>query len=75
MKNLINLVTREIKLSGYIVTSLHNKYVDEFYDVVPKMIAAGKLKYNLEVKTLAESGRGLHEACSGTNSGKVTIVL
>lgn len=75
MKNLANLVTRQVKLSGYIVTALHDKYVDEFYDIVPKMIAAGKLKYNLDVKTLAETGRGLSEACSGTNKGKITIVL
>lgn len=76
VKNLINILGRRLQITGFDVGMLASKYRDEFYEVVPKMIASGKLKYSEDIKTsLEELPQALYQVIAGKNKAKVAISL
>ena len=45
IKNLMRVITAELHIHGFIVTSLHDKYVDEFYSDFVERVARGEIAY------------------------------
>ena len=50
------LVQRSLTLRGFIVGNLRSKYVKEFYETYPKLVASGEIKY------LEDAKQGLKDA-------------
>jgi NADPH-dependent curcumin reductase CurA len=70
------ILTREMKVYGFLISSILPKYRDEFYKVVPAMLAEGKLKYREHVyRGLESAGQGFYDIQSGKNNGKVVVVV
>ncbi|THU91338.1 alcohol dehydrogenase [Dendrothele bispora CBS 962.96] len=76
MKNLANIVTRRITLTGFISTDLTDKWGKEFKDVVPKKLASGEIKYK-EDRTVGmeHTMEALVQVLMGKNNGKKIIVV
>ncbi|KAI0087955.1 alcohol dehydrogenase [Irpex rosettiformis] len=76
VKNLMSIIYKEIKIFGFLITSLRPKYVDEFYREVPKLVANGTIKY-LEDRTqgLQYAGHALEAVQRGTNKAKSVIIV
>ncbi|KAH7885191.1 alcohol dehydrogenase [Phlebopus sp. FC_14] len=45
VSNLMNIVVKQIKVTGFIVSTLLPKYVDTFYKEIPALIASGELEF------------------------------
>lgn len=70
------LITQEIKIYGFLVSSFHAKYKAEFFEVVPEMLAQGKLKFREDASHgLASIGQAFYDVQSGKNNGKKVIIL
>ncbi|KAL4249267.1 Medium-chain dehydrogenase/reductase [Abortiporus biennis] len=78
VKNLFNIVTREIKIFGFIVANpqLIANHHDAFYEDLPERIAKGEIKYK-EDRTygLKDGGKVILDCIMGANDGKKVIVL
>lgn len=69
-------MTSEIKLYGFIVTSILPKYKDAFYAEVPMLIASGELKLKEDIsKGLDSVGEAILAVQKGTNTGKSIVVV
>ncbi|KAK7691642.1 hypothetical protein QCA50_005041 [Cerrena zonata] len=76
IKNLINIVGRELKIFGFIVSTLASKYDEAFYKEFPQRIANGEIKYLEDAKQgLKETGQAIYEVQKGLNKGKSVIVV
>ena len=76
MKWLFFIVRRSLKLFGFIVSDLLPKYKDEFYQVVPGMVADGELKYIEDAKQgLEHAGDAIREVWQGKNRGKSVVIV
>ncbi|KAN0091111.1 hypothetical protein V8E55_004677 [Tylopilus felleus] len=76
VKNLVNIVAKEIKLHGFVVSSLLPKYQDAFYAEVPPFIASGKFKLKEDLsKGLESVGEAILAVQKGTNTGKSVILV
>jgi NADPH-dependent curcumin reductase CurA len=74
--NLMNIVTKGIKVYGFIVASILPKYKDTFYAEVPARIASGELKLKEDLaKGLESVGEAILAVLKGTNTGKSVIVV
>ncbi|TFK22720.1 alcohol dehydrogenase [Coprinopsis marcescibilis] len=74
IKNLYNVVTRSITMTGFIVLELESKYSEEFYNTVPELVASGQIKYREHVYEGLESvGEALLAVQQGTNKAKAVI--
>ena len=73
VKNISLIIQKEIKISGFIVSSLYAKY-PEFWTEFPKRVASGEFKYTEDIiNGLEHAGVGIEGILRGTNSGKVII--
>ena len=76
MKNLQQLVWREITFHGFLVRSLVSKYQEEFDRTFPARVASGEIKYKEHiVRGLENAGEGILDVQSGKNFGKCVIVV
>lgn len=74
VKNLMMIVTKEIKISGFVYSSIFPKYAEAFYREVPGKIAKGEIKYIEDVKQgLRYAGEAIHEVQAGKNKGKSVV--
>ncbi|KZO91016.1 NAD(P)-binding protein [Calocera viscosa TUFC12733] len=74
IKNTYSLLYKEVKMQGLYVTSYEEKYSDEFYATVPKMIAEGKIKYLEDVtEGLEHAPNALLGVLKGDNVGKAVV--
>lgn len=64
------------RIRALVVIDWHEKYLEEFWKVVPDAIASGELK-SLEhvVHGLKETGKGFVDMMTGANIGKTVIVI
>ncbi|KAI0772918.1 NAD-P-binding protein [Trametes elegans] len=76
VKNLMNIVGRELQIHGFIVGSLRPKYEDEFYATFPARVARGEIKYKEDrVRGLERAGHAIADVQSGRNFGKSVVVV
>lgn len=75
-KNLFNIVIKEIKYQGFLVSSFIPKWIGPFMHEVPKMLAEGKLK-NREDVTFGVYGAedAFLRLFTGENNGKVAVLI
>lgn len=75
-QNLVNIVAKEIKLHGFVVSSLLPMYQDAFHAEVPPFIASGKFKLKEDLsKGLESVGEAILAVQKGTNTGKSVILV
>ena len=76
MKNLQQLVWREITFHGFLVGSLVSKYQEEFDRTFPARVASGEIKYKEHVvRGLENAGQAILDVQSGKNTGKMVVVV
>ncbi|KAI0788288.1 NAD(P)-binding protein [Fomes fomentarius] len=76
VRNLQNLVWREITFHGFTVSSLIPKYGEEFHRTFPARVASGEIKYKEHrVYGIEKGGEALLEMLQGKNFGKVVVVV
>ena len=76
VKNLIQIVGKQLHLHGFIVGYLRHKYVDAFYKSFVPRIARGEIKYKEhKLHGLDKAGDGILDVQSGKNFGKCVIVV
>ncbi|KAF8879983.1 hypothetical protein CPB84DRAFT_1792920 [Gymnopilus junonius] len=64
--NLFQIFSRSLTMHGFIVNRLEPKYNDEFYKVMPPLVATGKIRHKEDVT------RGV-EKVEGWNNGKAVV--
>lgn len=76
IKNAFNILGKSLTVQGFIVGNLRSQYEEEFYRVVPKLVAEGKIKYREDVYDgLEKTGQALYDVQAGNNKGKAVIVV
>ncbi|PCH38833.1 alcohol dehydrogenase [Wolfiporia cocos MD-104 SS10] len=76
VKNLTYIMSKELKISGFVVSSLHAKYLDEFYRQIPPMVARGELLYTEDIASgLENAGQAILDVQTGRNKGKSVVVV
>ncbi|KAF7324120.1 Zinc-type alcohol dehydrogenase-like protein PB24D3.08c [Mycena kentingensis (nom. inval.)] len=76
IKNLNQTYIKSLTLSGILVLRLLVKYEEEFYAVVPEMLASGEIKYTEEVtRGLETVGRAIERVQRGLNTAKAVVVV
>ena len=76
VKNLMQIVARQLKIFGFIVGYLGYKYDVPFYNTVPAQIAEGKFKYVEDISEgLRNAGDAILAVQKGTNKGKSVVVV
>ncbi|KZT52611.1 alcohol dehydrogenase [Calocera cornea HHB12733] len=74
VKNTYAMIYKEVKMQGLYVMTYADKYADEFYATVPKMIAEGKIKYLEDVtEGLEHAPDALLKVLKGENHGKEVV--
>ncbi|EJD50376.1 NAD(P)-binding protein [Auricularia subglabra TFB-10046 SS5] len=74
--NIDEFLKLRIKMTGFMRSDYEEKYIEEFYSVVPGMIARGELKYNeTVVRSLEEAPQLILDVQQGRNIGKAVVVL
>ena len=75
-QNLMYIVTKQLKIFGFIVFSLHEKYQKQFYKDVPPRLASGEFKHVEDItRGLENVGDAIVAVQRGTNTGKSVIVV
>jgi len=76
VKNLIQIVGKQLKIAGFIVMWLHHKYLEDFYKEIPPMVASGQIKYLEDVtRGLDKAGEAIVDVQTGRNKGKSVILV
>jgi len=72
--NLFNIITKEIRMSGFITTSLAKNWEEDFYASVPQKLASGEFKALEEVhEGLDKTGEAMRRHLEGKNKGAVVV--
>jgi len=76
IKNISQVVGKQLKIFGFIWSSLASKYETQFYEEMPAKISRGEIKYQ-EDKTfgLEHVGEAILAVLTGKNTGKSVIVV
>ncbi|OSX59414.1 hypothetical protein POSPLADRAFT_1075592 [Postia placenta MAD-698-R-SB12] len=76
VKNLMLIVVKELQVSGFVITSLHAKHLEDFYRDIPPAVARGEIKYLEERRFgLEHIGEALLDTLTGRIKGKGVIVV
>ncbi|KAI0088197.1 hypothetical protein BDY19DRAFT_949522 [Irpex rosettiformis] len=76
IRNLMNIVGRQITMTGFIIGFIAEKYLSDFYTEVPKLIKNGTIKYKEDVTNgLEYAGHVMEAVQRGTNKGKAVVVV
>lgn len=74
VKNLMFVVTKSLSINGFLVSTLHPKYEEEFYATIPAKLASGELQYTEEVSIgLDKVGDVILAVQKGANKAKAVI--
>lgn len=73
---MMRVISSQIKMYGFIVSSLTHKYEEAFYKEIPAKLASGELKYKEDVtKGLENAGEAILANQTGENFGKSVILV
>jgi len=76
IRNLWLLSRYRIRMEGFVVTDWHPKYHQEFFELVPKDISKGRIKYIAHLfHGLHTTGSAFVDMLKGRNTGKTVIIL
>ncbi|TFK65221.1 NAD(P)-binding protein [Pluteus cervinus] len=76
IRNLFYVIGKSITISGLLVGRLAHKYQEEFYEVVPDLIASGKIQYKEDISYgLEKVGDVVLAVQKGTNKAKAVVVV
>ncbi|OSD00542.1 NAD-P-binding protein [Trametes coccinea BRFM310] len=76
VKNLMNIVTKELTVQGFVVGTIRPKYEEWFYSTWPKRVASGEIKYKEDrVYGLENAGQAIADVQSGRNFGKSVVIV
>ena len=76
IKNIRLIVSKELKLFGFLYLTLEPKYIDEFYRVVPTQLASGALKYTEDINDNVEFfGKIKPQLAAGQDTGRDLICV
>lgn len=76
VKNLMNVIVKDIKMTGFVISTLMGKHGMAFRQEMPALVAKGEIKYK-EDRTwgLENSSQALLDVMTGKSNGKKVIVL
>ena len=76
MKNLPLIVRRSLSLHGFTLLDFLDKYTEQFYADIPKMVKEGRIKYTEDANTgLQSAGDAILDVQMGRNQGKKIVVV
>jgi len=76
IKNLLMIIGKQLQISGFVVSGLHSKYMEECYREVLQMVARGEIKYLEDVTPgLENATQALVNVLTGKNVGKSVILV
>ncbi|KAH9937950.1 hypothetical protein B0H21DRAFT_825394 [Amylocystis lapponica] len=76
INNLSSIFAKELKLSGFLVLTLQDKYVERFYAEMPARVARGEIKYIEDVtEGLENAGKAILDVQTGRNKGKSIVLV
>ncbi|KZT03633.1 NAD(P)-binding protein [Laetiporus sulphureus 93-53] len=76
VKNLVNIVGKQLRISGFIVDNLHEKWLADFYKEIPPKVASGEFKHKEDIsKGLGSAGQAILDVLTGKNKGKKVILV
>ncbi|KAI0826166.1 hypothetical protein BC629DRAFT_53513 [Irpex lacteus] len=76
LRNALNIVGRQITITGFLISSICDKYLTDFYTEVPKLIKNGTIKYTEErFIGLEKAGHAIEAVQRGTNKAKAVVVV
>ncbi|KAH7885193.1 hypothetical protein F5I97DRAFT_1345664 [Phlebopus sp. FC_14] len=72
----MNIVVKQLKITGVVVVALLPKYEEDFYKEIPALIATGELKFKEDItQGLEGAGEAILSVLQGTNDGKKIVVV
>lgn len=76
VNNLRYIFGKEIKMYGFILTTILHKYEEDFYKEVPRLVASGQIKHKEDVTDgLEYAGHAIRAVQAGTNQGKSVVIV
>ncbi|KAI0750177.1 hypothetical protein C8Q80DRAFT_1120210 [Daedaleopsis nitida] len=76
VKNLQNILWREVTLHGFLTGSLMPKYAEEFHKTFPARVASGEIKYlEHRVHGFENAGQAILDVQRGNHFGKMILVV
>lgn len=76
VKNIHQIFAKSLTLSGFLHGRLVHKYWDEFFNVLPGLVARGEIKYKEDASNgLERMGEALLDVQKGTNKGKAVVYV
>ncbi|KZT03675.1 NAD-P-binding protein [Laetiporus sulphureus 93-53] len=76
VKNLVNIIAKQLRISGFIVTSLEDKWRADFYKEFPPKVASGEIKYKEDInKGLKSAGQAILDVMTGKNKGNKVVLV
>ncbi|KAH7912127.1 NAD-P-binding protein [Hygrophoropsis aurantiaca] len=76
VKNLMNIIIKQITISGFLVNTLFPKHKKAFYAELPALFASGELKYKEDATNgLEEATEALVAVLKGASNGKGVVLV
>ena len=76
LKNLLNLIVRDITYYGFTVNKVGPKYSKQFYEEIPRRVASGEIKHVEDLtRGLEFAGHAIEAVQRGTNKGKSVVIV
>ena len=76
IRNMVQVVAKQLHIHGFLVNALQAKYAAEFFAAVPARVAAGALRHREHrVLGLERAGHALLDVMTGANFGKCVVVV
>ncbi|KAF5377333.1 hypothetical protein D9757_008008 [Collybiopsis confluens] len=76
IKNMQKVLQNRLTVNGVLVFDHHARYQEEFYNVIPRKLASGELKYSEDItRGLEKGGEAILEVQKGLNTAKKVIIV
>jgi len=76
LKNMIQVIIKQLSFNGFLVRDWCGPHLDRFYEEMPVLVKEGKFRYQEDVtRGMEHAGEGLLEVLKGLNRGKKAILI